>query len=323
MIRGLILGKFMPIHKGHLSMINFALTQCEELVILLCVNKKEPIPGKMRKKWLHQLFDNQNKIQIKYAVTELPNTSVSSKSVSRQWADYIRKKLPEIDIIFTSEKYGDYVAEYLKIKHIQYDCLRAKTPVSAEKIRKNPHQYWDYIPDNVQPYFVKKICIHGAESTGKSILAERLARYFNTEFVPEMARFVIGKSQDCTYNDILKIAEVHAREINNKLLKANKILICDTNLLTTKVYSQYLFHKKPKFENWIEQANKMDYYLFLDIDVPYHQDGTRLGEYTQKELHAEFRAILTEEKTEFQIINGYWQSRFLKSVEQINSLFAV
>jgi HTH-type transcriptional repressor of NAD biosynthesis genes len=33
MIRGLVIGKFMPVHNGHIALINFAASQCDELIV--------------------------------------------------------------------------------------------------------------------------------------------------------------------------------------------------------------------------------------------------------------------------------------------------
>ena len=92
-----------------------------------------------------------------------------------------------------------------------YDEAREKYPVSAKQIRQNAFEYWDFIPGNVRSYFVKRICILGTESSGKSILTEKLARYFNTAYVPEMARDIVEQTEDCTFNDLLQVASLHAK----------------------------------------------------------------------------------------------------------------
>lgn len=76
---------------------------------------------------------------------------------------------------------------------------------------------------------IKKIAITGPESTGKSLLAEQLARYYNTVYVPEYAReYIDNLNKPYNFDDILKIAKAQLK--NEKLLetKANKILFCDT-----------------------------------------------------------------------------------------------
>ena len=44
-MQALIFGKFLPFHKGHQAMIEFALTQCDVLYVLVCKSDKEQISG--------------------------------------------------------------------------------------------------------------------------------------------------------------------------------------------------------------------------------------------------------------------------------------
>jgi HTH-type transcriptional regulator, transcriptional repressor of NAD biosynthesis genes len=246
MKKGLVFGKFMPLHHGHLALINFALQHCDRLFIILCYTENEPIEGAIRNRWLHASFDTNPAITLvsfEYDESELPNTSIPSQHVSGLWANTFKKLVPDVDIVFTSEDYGTYVAEFMSIQHILFDKARSIFPVSASEIRANPFSYWHFIADNAKPWFVKKIALVGSESTGKSVLTERLAKQFDTCFVPEMARDIIEKTNDCTPSDLYKIADLHAKAIIAKLSAANKLLFVDTDLTITKSYSRFLLVK--------------------------------------------------------------------------------
>jgi HTH-type transcriptional regulator, transcriptional repressor of NAD biosynthesis genes len=120
MKKGLVLGKFMPLHKGHLALIDFALQHCEHVIVMLCVSDKEPINGPVRKSWLDAHYREDTRVQIalaEYDEAVLPNSSVSSRSISALWAAYIRDHFPGIEVFVSSEPYGEYVAEYLGIVH--------------------------------------------------------------------------------------------------------------------------------------------------------------------------------------------------------------
>ena len=191
MITGLILGKFLPLHQGHIALATFGLENCDRLIILLCSTQEETISGTIRMSWLQSTFGQNSRIQmehIQYDEAQLPNTSVSSPEVSKMWAAYLGRKFPQVNVIFSSEQYGEYVAGYLDIRHLPFDISRSKIPVSGSSIILNPLQNWDFISKAAQPHFVKKILISGTESTGKSTLAETLANHYQTVFVPEMAR---------------------------------------------------------------------------------------------------------------------------------------
>ena len=94
MKQGLVIGKFIPLHKGHEALIKFAATQCDELIVLLGVKKDEPVSGHLRLKWLWETFRYDQSIHIEYTDDELPDSPVSSRDVSKVWADYLSGRFP-------------------------------------------------------------------------------------------------------------------------------------------------------------------------------------------------------------------------------------
>lgn len=322
--KGLVLGKFMPLHTGHVAMIEFALQYCEVLVVMLCASDKEPISGALRKSWLDITFRNNDRVEValvEYDEAVLPNSSVSSRGISALWADYIRVHFPGIGIFVSSEPYGEYVAEYLGIEHQCFDQDRRLVPISASAILSDPFLHWSYIAAAARPWFVKKICISGSESTGKSTLAERLADYFETAFVPEMAREVIETTDEVVFDDLLKIATLHATTINERLPLANKILICDTDVNITRSYAKYLFNQPLEVPEWIDAANQFHLHLFLDTDCPYVQDGTRLSEVERNALSGYHERQLQESGIAYVKIGGSWEERFEQAKTVIKETF--
>ena len=71
MVKAFVFGKFLPFHKGHEAMINFALTRCDFLTVLVCCSDKENIPSKTRQKWIEKTFECQDKIEIKSLVNDI------------------------------------------------------------------------------------------------------------------------------------------------------------------------------------------------------------------------------------------------------------
>ena len=320
MRKGIVIGKFMPLHKGHTALIDFALKHCNNLIVLVGTKEDEPVSGKMRLHWLTETYQYNSRVIIEYTDEDLPDSSYSSKSVSKVWADYLIKRFPDISVIYSSEKYGDYLAGYMGIEHKCFDLERKHFPVSATDIRNEPFKHWDFITESVRPYYVKKVCVYGPESTGKSILTEKLAEHFNTDYVPEMARDILG-SRHVVYDDISVIARVHALEILKKEEAANKILFCDTDLTTTKIYSEHYFNKVPDFPLWIENANKYALYLFCDIDVPWINDSQRDSPHLREEHKAWFLKELKNNGTSFYLINGTWENRFIKACYAVKSIY--
>ncbi|KAA5990511.1 AAA family ATPase, partial [Pantoea sp. M_5] len=60
--------------------------------------------------------------------------------------------------------------------------------ISGAQIRQDPFRFWDYIPTEVKPFFVRTVAILGGESSGKSTLVNKLANIFNTTSAWEYGR---------------------------------------------------------------------------------------------------------------------------------------
>ena len=324
MKKGFVFGKFLPLHKGHLALFDFAIKNCDKLYVIICFTGKESIDHIIRKQWLYQslnIYPSAELVSFGYDENELPNTSVSSKEVSKKWAAAFKKILPDIDIVFTSEKYGTYLAEYMHIEHLPFDEPRLMVPISGTAIREKPLSNWEYIPEQVRPYFLKKICIVGAESTGKTTLTKRLGENYRTAYVPEMAREIIEETDKCTHDDLLKIAALHAQQIVSKTIVSNKFLFVDTNLAITKSYSQFLFNKDLLVEPWIEEANQFHLHIFLEPDCDYVQDGTRLSIIERNKLSDHHKQFFQRSSIPFFPVGGNWENRFAESCKIIDSTF--
>ena|ERR1700754_4722322 len=158
---GLIIGKFMPLHKGHIALIDFALGQCDELIVLVSASDDEPITGTQRLEWLEQLYNNNSRVKptlLNYddLILSDSETTVSSEGLSKLWANYLIEKLPAIDVIFASEAYGAYMSRFLNCEAVIYDEPCKIVPVSASQIRNDPFTYFTFLPDVVQAYYTQK-----------------------------------------------------------------------------------------------------------------------------------------------------------------------
>jgi len=318
MTTGLVIGKFLPLHRGHIALIDFAAKQCDRLIILVCALSGEPIPGRLRLSWVRQTFAGRNSAAVEYTEEELPSAQDSSRIVSGRWAAYLSRRFPQVNVIFTSEPYGDYLAEYMHIRHQSFDPGRQRIPVSATQIRQAPFKYWQYIPQAVRPYYRKLVCVYGPESTGKSTLARNLACFFKTAFVPEMARELLG-DRHVVYDDIAVIAEEQAKAIQEQEANAQQLLFCDTDLITTCIYSSHYFHKVPEFPAWVEAAHNYALYLFCDIDVAWVPDPQRDLGHMREYFREWFLRELEVRRLPFMIIDGSWETRLAKAVAALKA----
>ena len=149
-----------------------------------------------------------------------------------------------LDAVFTSENYGDGFARDLNLYfasnnksanvcHVLVDIDRRNFPISGTVLRKDIHKYRHFLSSEVYRSFVRRICFIGAESTGKSTLAELMAKECETVFVPEYGR-TLWEQQDgkLSYDDLLRIAKKHVANEDEMVHGANHYLFVDTTPLT-------------------------------------------------------------------------------------------
>ena len=315
----MILGKFLPPHQGHVYLVNFALNHVERLTVLVCTLESEPIPGRLRWEWMREMFPQAEVIHF---TDENPQEPHEHPDFWRIWHDTIRKVLPEgPDFLFASESYGVKLADALGARFIPVDPARALVPTSGTAIRDDPLGNWDFIPACVRPWFVKRICIFGPESTGKSILAARLASHYRTVHVSEYARGLIELQGDAfTYEDIDFIARGQIASEDALARQANRILICDTDLITTSIWSDVFFGD---CHQWIlDEADrrKYDLYLLMDIDVPWVDDPQRYLPDARREFLDRCRMELERRNRPYVLISGDWEERYQKACRAIDDL---
>ena len=316
---GLILGKFLPPHAGHQYLIRFAQNFVERLTVLVCSIEREPIPGELRFAWMRALFPGARVIHIR---DELPQEPCEHPQFWDLWRETILRAAGEpIDFVFASEEYGERLAAEVHAKFIPVDLQREAIPISGSAIRNNPSEHWQRIPECVRPYFVKRVCLFGPESTGKSTLARDLAAHFATVHVPEFAREWLNPQQGlCTAQDIPMIARGQAAAEDALAQQANRILFCDTDLLLTTIWSDVLFGDCP---NWIREAAEArtyDLYLLLDIDVPWTDDSQRFLPHRRQEFFNRCRNALESRARPMAILQGDWQRRFAQACRIVSDL---
>jgi NadR type nicotinamide-nucleotide adenylyltransferase len=177
-----------------------------------------------------------------------------------------------------------------------------------------------------KPANIIKVVLFGPESTGKTTLAQELANHYQTEWVPEYAREYLQEKwnkeqKTCEPHDLLPIAEGQIRLENYLTEKANKLLICDTDLLETKVYSEayYLGYCDPVLEKCALQ-NTYDLYLLTSIDIPWEKDNLRDKPNERKRMFLYFKETLEKYDKNFVTLNGDNGKRLALAIKSIDKL---
>lgn len=309
MSHGLVIGKFLPLHTGHLALIEFAARRCGHLHVLIGSLAREPIPGTLRAEWLWQSFRHHPNITIHHTDEELPTAATSSREVSKVWAGWLTRRFPQVRVLFSSEEYGEYLAEYMDIRHESFDPGRTAQPISGTQIRQAPLRHWDFLAPAARPHFLKRVCLVGPESTGKSVLTERLARHFGTVFVPETARQLIDE-HGLEFGLMDRVLRDHAEAVLAAAEQARGLLFVDTDHRTTLFYSRHFFGREPAVPAWVESANRYDLYLFLDIDCPFVADAQRFTDGQREAVRQALLGPLQTGPTDLVILGGSWEDRF-------------
>lgn len=169
---------------------------------------------------------------------------------------------------------------------------------------------------------LKTVCLHGAESTGKSVLCERLLVTRGWPFVPEYGRLYCEEHGiDLAMNDLLLIAEGQAR-MNRHAMQQEaevEVLLLDTDQLMTAAWAKMLFEEVP---DQLLTYPKADLYLLFEPDVPWQEDGTRF--FGQDETRARFAAlaeeVLIKADVPFIRIAGAWDQRIALAEASIEQL---
>lgn len=268
---GLVLGKFMPPHAGHQFLCDFARAACDRLTILVCSLPTDELPGAARAAWMRELYPD---CRVVWCDEVVPQEPADSPDFWPIWRDLIDRHVGSVEAVFASEDYGHRLAAELDARFIPCDRMREAVPISATEIRNDPFGCWRFIPRPVRPWFVKRICVFGPESTGKTTLARQLARTFDTIALPEYGRlWTEAFGTEVSADDLASIAAGHRASRVAATRQANRLLIEDTDPILTCVWADMLLGER---QDWMAEAlDPADLYLLTDIDFGWVDDGTR------------------------------------------------
>lgn len=315
---GLIIGKFMPVHAGHMALIAAAQAQVDRLTLILFSKPSEPIPGAVRLGWLRALYPT---LTIHH-IDQDGLVDFDDAAAWAFWVGAIRAAHPEpVAVVFSSEAYGPELARRLGARHVVFDPERAQVPISATQIRADPLAHWQHLPAPVRPYYVRRVALVGAESTGKTTLAQALAAHFETAWVPEFARdYLLARGGVCLEADMRVIAQGQAEAEDRLAQTANRVLICDTNVLTTQLWYEHLFGAPPAALRQLAAERTAHLYLLCDHDVPWVADGLRDSPTERGWFHARFRQELAALGRPYVTLSGPFAGRLAPAIAAVEEL---
>ena len=330
---GLVVGKFWPPHRGHQLLLEMAAAQVRELLVLV-YSHPDPaaMPAAVRAQWLRELYRGDDVRTGPHSGTtplHIHALSAEADGVPPDEADdlthrefvrhWLARQAWRVDVVFSSEAYGEGFARHLGVAHIVVDMVRQQVPVSGTAVRANPAAQAQYLHPLVAaqlgvvpPAPVPHVVLLGAESSGKSTLCQALAQAYGTGWVPEYGRTLHEqKHAALDYEDLLYIARRHAELEDEAATQARQFLFCDTNAATTALYSWYYFHRCDPALTAMAVVCRLRYaHTFVCAPtVPFEQDGWRGPEALRSFQHGMVLMQLAHFDIPYTLVEGSVEER--------------
>jgi HTH-type transcriptional repressor of NAD biosynthesis genes len=310
---GLVVGKFYPPHRGHLSLIEVAAAQCRQVTVLVMAARAETLPLADRVAWLRAACGGLPAVTVAGVRCDVPvdfaSETVWAAQVAVMAAALDGNGRPRPDAVFSSEPYGDELAARLGARHVCVDQGRVTVPVSASRIRADLAGCWDQLIGPAQAGLAARVVVLGAESTGTTTIAELLAAHYRrrggawarTVCVSEAGRgYTVTKWQQAraaavaagqreplldelvwTQADFDAVAAEQTRGEEAAATAGSPLVVCDTDAFATSVWERrYLGGTARGLQPWAAgDLPRHAVYLVTSHDgVPWHDDGLREGD---------------------------------------------
>jgi HTH-type transcriptional repressor of NAD biosynthesis genes len=327
--RGLVVGKFCPLHRGHMHLIQHAIEACAELLVISYTKPEFPGLGRERREaWLREVFPGVRSLVVDdaslarlcasrgLAPRRLPHNDEEA-AVHREFTAWLCESICGI----TSEDYGDGFAAALSdyfgpqraglapVRHLCVDLPRAAVPVSGTRIRSDLHLHREFMHPAVYASFVRRVCLLGGESSGKTTLARMLAERLGTVWAPEVGRELWeARGGGLAYADMRAIAEGQVAREELLLRDARRWLVCDGSALTTVFYSLDGFGRvDPTVRRLAQQPYAVTFVCAPDF--PFVQDGTRRDAAFRARQHRWYCSVLEARSLPYVLLEGPLEQR--------------
>lgn len=320
---GIVIGRFLPLHIGHVNLIQRASGIVDKVYVIVSHSEDsdvemfdnsrfvKEITPKDRLRFIKQTFKNQDNIRsFLFDESDCPPYPDGWE----KWASLIKvemeKREPELDwekdVLFISNRKGDeeYNRKYFGSGTRSIDPEYSEYNLNSREIRKNPSKYWEFLPREVREHIIPLITICGGESSGKSIMVDKLANVFNTSSAWEYGREYVfdklgGDEDSLQYSDYEKIVSGHQTNVLYAARNANKFALVDTDYITTLAFClTYENRDNPIIREFVRNY-KFDLTILLENNVKWVNDGLRsIG---QTDRRVKFQNLLKELYREYGI----------------------
>lgn len=336
---GLIIGRYLPMHMGHVNATMKASYMCDELFIVIIHNKivdneicdrdnfKYIVP-EIRTRWMTRLTKDMKNVKIIAIEEELfPNGKLDFSRNTDKIFEIIGKPIKRL--FHTDLNYRKQIeSKHPEIEVLieQYDLM--KFSISSTQIRREGiFNHWADLPYFVKPYFVKKVVIVGTESSGKSTLTKNLSKLYNTNYVDEFGRKLceeMGGYDGIFTPDLFQITAYGHKMSEFKEIKySNKILFVDTEIIVTQYFSELLSGNDPILDI-IAENNHYDLWLYLEPDIEWIHDGLRTygTDEERNRNNIKLKRMLDNRNIDYHVIGGSYIDRITQAIKLVDEMMA-
>lgn len=341
----LVIGKFYPPHVGHQHLIQTAADGAHHLYVLVQGSRFESVSVKERAAWLAEDFADTPNVTVLGMQNDCPVDYASDEIWTAQ-AENMRMALKshgvnKIDGVFSSEPYGQRLADAFNAQHVAVDPARREFPVSGTMCRADLDANWQLLTKAARRGLAVRVIVVGAESTGTTTLSEALTEQYRAQHpsmrdVVEHGRFYTyeklaelrTEKPDATVEEIVwtdtDFGVVAARQtaMEQAAAEAAPLVIADTDALATTLWERYYLGDQSYGSfGAMTHLPRRDIYLLTDHEgVEFEDDGWREGEHRRPEMTEWFKETLTAEGHSWILVTGSHERRMATATAVIDAM---
>ncbi|MFC0003179.1 AAA family ATPase [Micromonospora siamensis] len=334
---GLVVGKFYPPHAGHHALIEAAAARCAAVTVVVAPSRRESIPLAPRLDWLREAHAHTPWVRVVGRYDDHPVDYADPAAWDAHCAVFREAVGPDpVDAVFSSEAYGAELARRFDAVPVDVDPDRRTVPVSGTAVRADPVAHWRWLSPPVRAWFVRRVVVVGAESTGTTTMARALAAHYRGAWVPEYGRELTARKLaelrarrpaatvfDVTWDraDFREVVRAQQAAEDAAARSSGPLLFCDTDARATAVWEErYLGSSSVQVR---AAARRPDLYLLTDhAGVPFDDDGLRDGEHLRAWMTGRFRQELAASGVPVVELAGSHPRRLARAVEACDALLA-
>lgn len=327
----IVVGKFLPPHAGHHSLIERAESQADRVVVLLVDGHGELPAADRRALWLQAIHPDVDVVVAADLCRH--GTDPCVIQCSDRWAAWLGNAIPErFDLVVSSETYGQAFADRIGATHIPFDPQREGCAVSGTAVRADLMGQWGNLHPIVRAGLHRRVVILGAESTGSTTLARDLAKSIGAPVVMEAGRtaswVLAGRSGgwdevEWSVEDFRRIladqrrleADAAHRGARGEHGALGPWIVCDTDALATVAWWERYLGEGSEEALTFARSDLADLYLVTDpTDVEFVQDGIRDGEHVRHAMHKRFCELSDASGRSWKLVSGTPRERVDASI---------